>query len=39
MLDEFGPLRIRWMHDMDPQAAQITKNLDGHVQFSVRRYS
>ena len=35
MLDELGPLAVRRMHDMDPQAAQITKNLDGHARISV----
>jgi len=35
MFDEARALGIGRMHDMDPQAPQISKNLECHVQFSA----
>jgi hypothetical protein len=35
MFDEFRPLGVRRMNDVNPQPPQITKNLDSHFQFSV----
>jgi hypothetical protein len=35
MLDEFCTFSVRRVHDEDPQAPQVTKNLDSHFQFSV----
>jgi hypothetical protein len=35
MLDEFCAFSVRRVHDENPQAPQVTKNLDSHFQFSV----